>query len=200
MITVMKSLAAASVVGLVAGTTSADTVIDTIPDWDGNVSSAWTNIAQSFTVPEGDIVLNTFELGIGSLNGGSYNLLLHAWDPIGDHAVGNALYDSGLLAAPGALTFIEFEIGVALAAGESYAIIVHWDNRGISSGVAFSFADQYDGGYNTYTDGSIFDPWEFGPDTDFEMAFRATFKIPAPATLAMLGAAGLVGRRRRRRS
>ncbi|MEE9128471.1 MAG: hypothetical protein V3T84_00500 [Phycisphaerales bacterium] len=200
MITGVKSLAAASVVGLVAGTTSADTVIDTIPDWDGNVSHGWTNIAQSFTVPEGDIVLNTFELGIRSLDGESYNLLLHAWDPIGDHAVGNALYDSGLLAAPGALTFIEFEIGVALAAGESYAIIVAWNNRGISSGVAFSFADQYDEGYNTYTDGSIFDPWKFGPDTDFEMAFRATFKIPTPATLAMLGAAGLVSRRRRRRS
>ena len=199
MIACMKSLAAASVDGLVAGTTSADTVIDTIPDWDGSISTGWDKLAQSLTVPEGDLVLNTFELGIGSLNDGSYHLLLHAWDPIGNHAVGDELYDSGLLAAPGALTFIEFEIGVALAAGESYAIIVDWYNGGNSSGVAFSYADQYNGGYNTYADGSIFDPWNFGPDAGFEMAFRATF-VPAPTALAMFGAAGLVGRRRRRRS
>ncbi len=199
MSTGMKSLAAASVVTLVAGTTSADTVIDTIPEWDGNISQGWPYIAQSFTVPEGDLILSTFELGIRSLNGGSYKLVVHEWDPFGAHVVGDALYDSGLLAAPGALKFIEFEIGIALASGGSYAMIVDWNNEGDLSGVAFSFADQYDGGYNTFTNGSIFDPWKTGPDTDFEMAFRATF-IPAPTALAMFGAAGLVSGRRRCRS
>ncbi len=194
----LKAIAATAVVGIAVGTARTETIIDTIPLWDGNISNSWDKIAQTFEIPSVDVVLNTFELGVQSTTGGNYNVLLYEWDSVGNFAVGAALFDAGTFTAPEALTFIEFAIGIALLPGDDYAIIVEWDPNAGGSGVAFSFADQYPGGYNDYTDGALGDPWVFGPDTNFEMAFKAVFTpIPSPSALALLGAAGLISRRRR---
>jgi MYXO-CTERM domain-containing protein len=193
-----RTSAATCVAALATVSATGDTVIDTTPLWDGNESNGWPNIAQTFTVPGGDNVLSTFELGVYTDTGGNYAVRLYDWDEVADHAVGAALYDSGMQSATPTMSFVEFAINTALTSGETYAIIVQWDNGGSSSGVAFSGANQYPDGYNTYTEGSIFDPWAFGPNTSFEMAFRAVFTVPAPGALAMLGLAAMLQRRRRR--
>jgi hypothetical protein len=193
-----NTLMAAVVALSSAGAARADTVIDTIPLWDGSISNGWDKIAQTFEVPITDPVLSTFELGVQSTVGASYHLLLYEWDHIGNSIVGGALFDSGALVAPGTLTFIEFAIGVSLTPGDDYAMIVDWASDKDSSGVAFSEADQYPGGYNDYTDGPINAPWFFGSDSGREMAFKAVF-VPAPGALALLGTAGLISRRPRRR-
>ena len=198
----LRLLLAAILVSLSALPAHAASIIDTIPLWDGSRSQSWDKAAQSFTAPASDAFLSKFRLGVGSATDGNYTVQLYDWDEVGNHAVGGALFDSGLLSAPDHVTFITFDINVALSPNETYAIIVDWDNGGFDSGVAFSFADQYSGGYNDYTDESIFDPWWFGPDTPYEMAFRATFgEVPAPGAMSLLGLAGLtVWRRRPHRS
>ena len=189
--------AAATVAGLHA---SGDIIIDTIPEWSGDRSNGWDKIAQTLIVPGDKPFLRTFELGAGADDEGhTFTLRLYEWDRNVEHAVGPELFNSGPHAAPnGAVEFMEFGIGLALTPGTEYAVIADWDDSGANNGVGFIVGSSYTDGYTNFTNGGIDEPWSYNQNSGFDMAFRAVFEVPAPGAMALLGAAALIGRRRRR--
>ena len=176
-------------------------IFDTIPEWDGITrSNGWDKIAQTLIVPGGKPILSTFELGAGAdEDGRTFTLRVYAWDRTSEHTTGPELFSSGPHAAPnGSIDFMEFNIGIALTPGSEYAVIADWDQTDGGNGVAYIVGSSYTDGYANFTDGGFDEPWSFGQNSNFDMAFRAVFEVPAPGALALLGAAALIGRRRSR--
>ena len=195
-----KVIAAAMMLGVVGTSASADLIIDTIPEWDGQRSNVWDKIAQTLIVPVDKPILNTFEVGVGAdVEGRTFHLRIYEWDRDVEHTVGGELFSSGPFGAPvGTVDFTQFGIGIPLAGGTEYAVIVDWDQGGSGNGVAFLSDSSYTDGYANFTLGPFDETWLFNQNSGFDMAFRAVF-IPAPGALSLLGIAGLMGTRRRRR-
>jgi len=191
----------AGAVVLAPAALAGDVIIDTIPEWGDSRSNGWDKIAQTLVVPEGATVLSTFEFGVGSDAGASFNLVVFEWDRSSEHTVGPELYNSGPVdVKAGPVEFVEFTLDLPLASGEEFAVIVDWDPDGSGNGVGFLSGSSYEDGYANFTNGGFDEAWSFNSESGFDMAFRAVFTpIPAPGALALLGFAGLARRRRRRR-
>jgi hypothetical protein len=188
----MKVVVLSSAMLLAVSSVSADTIIDTIPLWDGNVSSGWDKVAQTLVVPPTDTRLASFEIGLQGT--GNYNILVYEWDRSVEHTVGPQLFDSGPLAVPNSFTFVSNVINVHLTVGVEYAVIVDFDSGG---GVSFSVGDGYLDGYANFTNDPVDAPWPFNQNSGYDTAFKAVF-VPTPGMGALLGLAGLAASRRRR--
>jgi hypothetical protein len=176
-----------------ACTASANTAINTYPDWDGSVTNGWVAIAQSFIAPS-DNVLDNWMFALDPPGGqNSVAFDIYAWsDLIGP--VGSSLYSSVEAWPAGGGDVLVDNIGLSLTPGNLYAAVV--DLQGYSGlSVHFQFNQlSYTGGDASWLDGGA--NWQF-LNSGWNTKFRAEF-VPEPSTLLVLtlGAAGLLPRRR----
>ena len=174
---------------------SADIVINTYPDWDGNVTNGWVAIAQSFIAPS-DNVLDNWKFALAPLPGGQHSVAfdIYAWSDL-TGPVGSSLYSSVEAWPAGGGDVLVDNIALSLTPGNLYAGVV--DLQGYSGpSVHYQFNQfSYTGGDASWLDGGT--EWHF-LNSGWNTKFRAEF-VPEPSTLLILtlGAAGLLIRRRR---
>ena len=172
-----KSITALAAVALSASPVFADdrTVIDTLPHWINSVSGGHGKQVQTFMVPGKANVLESWELGVRS-GSEQYTLSIYEWDRVQNHTVGDPVWMSGPHNATNDVEFVEHEIGVGLARGVEYGVVVDWGEPDPDGGTAYiSNDDGYPEGYMDFTDGPTDIAWFYGDNSDFEMAFRAVF-------------------------
>jgi hypothetical protein len=168
------STAAAALV-LLAQPCTASTVIDTYPDWDGNIVNGWQKVAQTFVVPAGDTVLDNYTFGIAlQTTTPTFMMEIFEWD-VEDGPVGCALY-SRQLTWPTLIGDVVIEdIDLHLTEGTRYAVI-------------FDFGNGYNGpsihwqeNQNSYPDGNmtLWNPplWHH-LNSEWNTKFRAEFVSP----------------------
>jgi hypothetical protein len=169
----------------------ADHMIDTYPYWDGNITSGWLAVAQSFVAPEHNILVN-YKFGFETA-GVDINFDIYQWDETSG-PVGGSLYSTSFSSLSG--DNLVNGINLALTEGTMYAAIV--DMNGFVD-QSVHFMANVTG--NPEGDSSWFNgTWQL-LNSGFSTKFMANFReIPAPGTLAAFGLFGLVGARRRHRT
>jgi hypothetical protein len=213
---------------VMAGTAQAGTIpIDTTPSWNGSdVVYPWghNNVTQTYgqtvTAPAHAIGLDDFSfivqdandyIGLGVPGPIKYQAYVYGWDSVNVQPTGPALFQSPVQQTPGTNTgnFMTLSFatpGTAVVGGNQYLLFLTTD--GIASppdgntAWAFPFADVYAGGQFQFmndSDGFWSNASGFSP-AGSDLAFTATFNVPEPATLGLLGAslAALAASRRRK--
>ena len=202
----LVALALFGIAGLTGTAARAQTTISTIP---GNI--LWSTggsmpivIGQTFTTPA-DNVLTSFALQLDNTQ--ALTLSVFAYNESTNTAVGGPLFTSAptsptLVAGRNGYSFSTGEL--SLTTGQVYAALLS-GTTSYSGPRTAGPPDPYAGGKFIIGDNlpGPFTPWEsiFGGTRD--LTFTATFVIPEPGTLTLLGtgALGLLGygwRRRRR--
>ncbi|MCG3127322.1 MAG: hypothetical protein CHACPFDD_02180 [Phycisphaerae bacterium] len=171
---------------------AANTIIDTYPDWDGNVTNGWLKIAQTVTVPA-DNVLDNWKFALNPPGGQNTILFeIYEWDnSVGP--IGPVLYSSiEAWPAAGGDVLVD-NINLPLTTGNLYGAIV--DLQGYAGQSVHFQVNQfsYTGGDASWFDGAT---WNF-LNSGWNTKFRAEF-TPEPATLLTLSVAALALLRRRR--
>jgi len=173
-----------------AGPALAQTIIDTYPYWDNNITNGWARMAQSFIAPT-DNVLETYTFGF---DGSNVNIQVdvYEWDEtVGE--VGPSLYSTQVVGNPGDITLSN--INLALNSGTRYALV--FDFQGYSGpSIHYMLNDTGNpGGDASWWNGS----WQYlnsGWNTKFRAEFsgggRFTIRLsgscPGPKTLSWSGA------------
>jgi hypothetical protein len=164
-----------------------------------------TSYGETFIAPGGDLQSWTFTIDGGS--GGNFKFVVAGWN--GSYAVGPALFTSATLTATGQAgdSHTVSDINLDLTAGSAY--IAYMTVAGVlnpTPGVSVASADDNGGlsGKFVFLNSGGADPlmlansWSAWAGSN--LAFSATFDVPEPASLAVLGAgvAGLGMLRRRK--
>jgi hypothetical protein len=164
-------------------------VLDTYPDWDGNVTESYLKIAQSFIAPTNNI-LSSWKFGIAP-GAVSTNLIFEVvlWNAMSG-PVGEPLF-SRVADWPKQGGDIELDqINLGLSPGSRYAAIV--DLRGYAGpSVHFEFnQDSYKQGNAAWYAG-VNPSWKY-LDSTYNTEFRAEFfGVPEPGGLLALGLAAI---------
>ncbi len=186
----LAGLVALAVASAITAPCLADHIIGTYPHWDGNVTSGWFAVAQSFVAPVHNTLDNyTFGFEVANVD---IAFRIFEWDETSG-PVGGTLYAANFVSAAG--DNLVDNINLALTPGTMYAAIV--DMRGYGE-ASVHWMTNVDG--NPTGDASWFDggSWQY-LDSGWSTKFRAEFTgIPAPGAVALLGLAALTPRRRRR--
>lgn len=189
----------------------ADTVVTTIPDWDGTTSLSPLGepdtgyFGQTLTVPR-DARLVSYEFWVDqlTLDPTQYRSQVYLWDTVNDHATGPALYTSAAQtfdytgSGYAAVTFTLPGGGVDLTPGQVIVLLFDAIAPGDTTASVTKFGlvspGTYAGGagYALNSSGGTYlptvDAW--GP-AGGDLAFQATFSgAPEPSTWAA-GAVGL---------
>ena len=176
-----KALVAAFCLALCAHTSAA--IINTYPDWDGNVTLSYSKVAQSFLAPA-DNLLASWQFSVAP-NAAPTNVLFQIvpWNPLSGPS-GAALFTRNLSwPAQGGDVLVD-NINLALTPGSRYAAVIDFNGyRGLS--VFFEHnQNSYDHG-NASWFGGINPAWVYLNST-YNTEFRAEFLVPEPANLLVV--------------
>lgn len=218
---------------LLATPLAAQTTIETTSFWNGSFNvfpfgkPETATYGQSFTVPVGDDVLQSFSFFLRDIGAGNQLLFqgyVSAWDGTAFHLTGPLLYTSGIQNGPpagGGFTRYDFVTGgTTLVSGQVYIAFLsvsgHFgDIAPAEAGTDWGYlgVNEYAGGgfwfQNSLDDFSVLSTNEWtsfgGDDLAFELQFDqgGPTVIPEPATVVLLGTGLgilLLGARRRRKS
>ena len=182
---------------LIASHAWANTVIDTYPSYDGGQTNGYNYVAQTFTAPVDNTLLNyQFEIAPRNSNG-TLEFSIYNW--AGNTQAGPALYSVNLPWTSAGGTELLSSINLPLTTGNQYVAVINLLGYSNTS-VYYDHINTYSGGNGLWSyDGTI---WTNYPQLSTE--FRAEFgssatptPIPAAAWLMVSGLMGLIGLRRR---
>lgn len=203
----MKVAVGITALAVIAGAACADTIIDN-GQFGANISSVGGQFGsdvygQSFLCPAGDNVLIQFGMWLAGGDGGAPLVSIDLWGDDGaNHPDENNVIVSGTQhqGVLNTLTRIDTFTNVSLTPGQRYWIVINGLHDQNSQG---SYASTWDGGTNTISDGNmdwsndLGNSWSGGiPNGDWGVF--AHFTIPAPGSVGLLAAGGLLALRRRR--
>ncbi|MCL4197913.1 MAG: hypothetical protein KJZ69_10525 [Phycisphaerales bacterium] len=172
-----------------AAPTFAQTIIDTYPYWDNNITNGWPRMAQSFVAPT-DNTLDNYKFGFAG-SGVTIQVDVYQWDDnVGE--VGPSLYSTQVTGNPGDITISN--INLTLTPGTTYALVfdfqgysgqsIHWMQNNTGN----------PGGHSSWWNGG----WQYlrsGWSTQFRAEFRGggfnirlTGQCPGQKTLSWSGA------------
>jgi len=169
---------------LCAGASAA--IINTYPDWDGNVTLSYSRVAQSFLAPT-DNILASWQFTLASIPAAT-NVLFQIvpWNPNSGPS-GAALFTRNLRwPAQGGDVLVD-NINLTLTPGSSYAALIDFNGyRGQS--VFFEYnQNSYNHG-NASWFGGINPTWVYLNST-YNTEFKAEFLVPEPTNLLTLALA-----------
>jgi hypothetical protein len=164
-------------------------IINTYPDWDGNVTLSYSKVAQSFSAPT-DNILASWQFTLAP-NAAATNVLFQIvpWNPSSGPS-GAALFTRNVSwPAQGGDVLVD-NINLTLTPGSSYAALIDFNGyRGQS--IFFEYnQNSYNHG-NASWFGGINPAWVYLNST-YNTEFRAEFLVPEPTnllTLAVVAAA-----------
>lgn len=174
--------------------------IDTTPAWNGTSALGYWGMGgsgtfgQTITAPT-QSTLTEFSFNLIHNNGGpphsQYQAFVYRWDGVNGHTTGPALFTSGVMTAPGAMTFTEvaFNTGrITLTPGQQYVLFITTKSVAQGGTAGYSMGEitgggAYSGGMMVWNNGANFSDlatqtWSSLSSRDF--AFKALF---APSTL-----------------
>jgi hypothetical protein len=185
-----------STILVLAAVVSRAQVIDTYPFWDGNVTNAWTAVAQTFDAPGS--TLSDYQFAIdGNPSGGTLNISLYDWIA-GTGQTGAALYSTSVAWPTSTGDVVLSGINVALSTGSHYGMVVE---LGGAIDPSVHFMTNVTGSPTGYGYWSGDNGTTWGGIPGFSTEFRATFgSVPEPASFAVLGLGALALVRRRRKN
>lgn len=188
---------------LMSPCTFAQTVIDTMPDWDG-VQSVFAfgvvntaTFGQTITVPPGTGPLSSFEFQIGFCSPRQVDFRAHvfAWNPGTSMATGASLFDSGVMSVPAGsgFTLVTINTGSLTLAPGRYVLFastsgvpqadVHC-SWGVVSTTAYAGGDFVLVNSDTNPAAWTSVAWNTHVSPSFpsgeDLAFRARFAAPVP--------------------
>ena len=173
-------------IALTSGTASAGLVIDQEQN-DASVYMAGfdqTDLAQSFQTQAYDNIAGAgifLQPGVGSTD----NVTIELWDAL-PNAGGNLLTSASAQGTQGQWVDVFWD-AEPIATNTTYYLVFTGNT---TLGIAGSTS-------NPYPFGQVYANPGFQPFPSFDYTFRTYASVPAPGALALLGLAGLAGRRRR---
>jgi hypothetical protein len=166
------------------------TVIDTYPDWDGNVTESYFKVAQSFLAPA-DNTLASWKFTLAT-SPGPTNILFEIvpWNASSGPS-GSPLFSRTVSWSASGGDILVDNINLTLTPGSRYAAIVDLRSYGGPS-VNFEYnQDSYNQGNAAWFAG-INPTWKYLNST-YNTQFRAEFyAVPEPACLFAMGLVGIV--------
>lgn len=151
-------------------------VINTFPNWDGQVTEGWNATAQSFTVPASPI-LQSYQFGIEPSNhGGDLDFTVHTWSITGPNEP--ALFTRTIPWPTQGDSLVVNNIDLELIPNNVYSVKI--DFKGYTGkSVHFTQLPAYSGGNAQWFIGR----WNDFPELDHR--FRATF-VPEPSSMGLV--------------
>jgi hypothetical protein len=176
---------AAFCLGLAVCTGVSAAVIDTYPDWDGNITQSYSRVAQSFLAPA-DNLLASWQFTLAP-NAAPTNLLFQVvpWNPSSGPS-GAALFSRNLGWPAEGGDVVVNNINLALAPGTLYAAVI--DFNGFRGQSVFFEQNQnsYNHGNASWFGGIVNPTWVYLNST-YNTQFRAEFlAVPEPTNLLAL--------------
>jgi hypothetical protein len=172
------------------------TIIDTTPNWDGNITNGWLAVGQSFTVPTTDTTLSRFTFTLSAPSSVStVTFKVFNWSATGPTGAALLTQSVAWPANGGDVTLSA--LNLSLLSGQVYGAVV--DLGGYSgASVYYMQTSPYAGGSASWFDGSSWSNYSAA----YEMKFVAEFNaVPEPSVVCLVGlGVGVlaVGRLRRR--
>jgi hypothetical protein len=180
--------------GMYPSAAFAKEVINTFPNWDGQVTNGWSATAQTFIVPASSI-LQSYQFGIEPSNhGGDLDFSVHAWTIEGP--VEPSLFTRTIPWPTHGDSLVVNDIDLALIPAQIYSVKIDFNGYSGPS-VHFTQIPAYASGHAQWFNGT----WNDYPELDHR--FRATF-VPEPSSMGLaaigVSAWGLVRRARKPRA
>lgn len=173
--------------GLALCARASATVIDTYPDWDGNVTEGYLKVAQSFVAPA-DSTLVKWKFTLAPIAAPT-NILFEIvpWNTNSGPS-GSALFTRQLSWPTAGGDMLVDNINLTLAPGSIYAALVDLEGYGGKS-LNFQFnQNSYNQGNGSWYGGGLNPGWRYLVPT-YNTEFRAEFTIPEPPNLCAFGLA-----------
>jgi hypothetical protein len=168
-------------------------VIDTYPDWQGNITDGWQKAAQSFEVDSLSTTLQNLRFSMAPSSGASVKVQVFRFDANGP--TGAALFERTVARPAGGGQIYISDVATQTFPAGTYGFVL--DMLGQTTNTAYYNINQnsYNQGHSFFFDGTA---WTSFPT--YNLTFRAEFSsLPEPGTVVAICVGGLGSLARRRR-
>jgi hypothetical protein len=159
-------------------------VINTYPEFSGEITDGWFGTAQTFAAPASELV--SYQFGIsGAASGNNLTVSLYNWTA--NAPVGSALFSTTVAWPTSSGDVLINNIDAALTTGDEYGVVVDFNGYSGESEnfVTKSLSDPNPTGHGYWSDAPT-DSTQWNAVSTLDTEFMATFS-PAPEPFTVIG-------------